>query len=396
MFIRKLEMVNNLISERKSFNNKQYRQYSLGVLGSAILPLLAIGMINYVIDPYGLFQTPKIEKFNLLKPAQDDQTRLFKSVEIINLRPQRVLLGSSRAILGLDPSHGAFNDNLVTYNLGLTGPNIRDIRQYFEHSLTNQPDIKQVVLSLDFFMFKQPDTLPGKPDNNILGKQQIPIGELVRLILSLDSLKSSQKTLEDNLKSNLTEPYYFDGMRRDTYSSKDKMKDFQSQILNYFNSFYKDYRLSSELLQELKDIIALCRKKNIDLQVFISPIHATQMEAIERAGLWKNFENWKREVNKITSFWDFATYNSVTNEPIKNSMKNFHDSAHYTKRVGDLVLNRIFSYQLEKVPRDFGVFVSSQNLEYNLNQFYLNKRKWEQANPQYVKMVNGIYQQSKP
>jgi hypothetical protein len=146
-------------------------------------------------------------------------------VEIIQLKPQRVFLGSSRTILGLDPAHGAFRDNLVTYNAGLTGPNMDDIKAYFDHALLNQRDLKEVVLALDFFMFKDADLPSSRTDNQILGKTQIPPLELVRLTLSLDTLASSEKTLEDNLKSDSSEPYYFYGMRRasETPDKKDKI-----------------------------------------------------------------------------------------------------------------------------------------------------------------------------
>ena len=390
--------VNKLISADKSKSrNQQYRRFSLGLLGAALVPLFTVGLINCLIDPYGIVKTPALRKFNLLKPVQDDQTRLVKPVEIIQLKPQRVFLGSSRTILGLNPAHGAFRDNLVTYNAGLTGPNLDDIKAYFDHALLNQRDLKEVVLALDFFMFKDADLSSSRTDNQILGKTQIPPLELVRLTLSLDTLASSEKTLEDNLKSDSSETYYFYGMRRAsaTPDKKDKIDSFKHQINNYLNTFYKDYQLSPNSFQKLQEIIEICRQKNINLKVLVSPIHATQMQTIEAAGLWDDFENWKREVSKITPFFDFATYNQITTEPISNTMKNFSDSAHYTKRVGDLVLNRVFNYRESEVPRDFGVYVSYQNIESHLETVRKNKNIWVKKTPQEVEIVNNIYQQIK-
>lgn len=377
---------------------KRYRRFNASLLGIALFPVFTVGLINYIVDPYGIFKTPTRLGFNLLKPSQDDQTRLFKAVEITQVKPRRLLLGSSRAILGLNPAHEVFRDDLVTYNLGLTGPNIKDIRQYFEHSLINQPDIEQVILSLDFFTFNSPNAKTENSDNSILGKRQIPLGEFVRLTLSLDTLKSSEKTLEDNRTSKLTEPYYFYGMRRDTYNSqkKDRMNAFRYQLGNYLRTFYKDYQLAPESLQELEKIIALAKERNIDLKVFISPIHATQMETIDRAGLWEKFETWKREVSKITPVWDFATFNRITEEPIANNMKNFHDSAHYTKEVGDSVLDRVFSYPLEKVPPDFGNLITPQNIESHLQQIRDRREEWRKSHPEERQLVLDIARKTQP
>ena len=76
-------------------------------------------------------------------------------------------------------------------------------------------------------------------------------------------------------------------------------------------------------------------------------------------------------------------------------MKNFSDSAHYTKRVGDLVLNRVFNYRGSEVAKDFGVYVNYQNIESHLETIRKNKDIWGKKTPQEVKIVNGIYQQIK-
>jgi hypothetical protein len=76
-------------------------------------------------------------------------------------------------------------------------------------------------------------------------------------------------------------------------------------------------------------------------------------------------------------------------------MKNFSDSAHYTKTVGDLVLNRVFNYRESEVPKDFGVYVNYQNIESHLETISTNKNIWVKKTPQEVKIVNNIYQQTK-
>jgi hypothetical protein len=373
---------------------QKYRHFNLALLATALAPVFLVGLVNYVADPYGVFKTPTRRGFNLLKPVQDDQVRLFKPAEVIYLEPQRVFLGSSRIIRSLDPEHPVFDDNLVTYNLGLTSPNLTEIRELLEHSIRNQTELKQVILSLDFFMFKTPRKPPSRIDNDFLGKTQIPPLEFLRLALSLDTLKASQKTFADNQKSSFTQSYYNLGMRRDSYASdkQSKLDAFAYQIDNYFNNFYKDFQLDPQAFQEVQKILELCKQKNIDLQVIVAPIHATQLQAIEQAGLWTQFMQWKKQLSQMTPYWDFATYNPINNEPINEGMKNFHDSAHCTKEVGDLVLNRIFAYQDTNLPQDFGQLVSADNINNHLTQINLSKDLWVKNNPTERNLVKNIYQ----
>ena len=153
---------------------------------------------------------------------------------------------------------------------------------------------------------------------------------------------------------------------------------------------YANYSLSSERFNNLQTIVDICQANNIDLKIFISPTHATQYEAIAVSELWLTFEQWKREVVEITPVWDFGTYNSITTEPISDNMVNYIDNSHYSEHTGNLVLNKILSYNVETVPKDFGVFINSNNIESHLKQMKIDRQQWKQDNPQEVKLVDTI------
>ena len=103
------------------------------------------------------------------------------------------------------------------------------------------------------------------------------------------------------------------------------------------------------------------------MQVFtplsVKQKQTTQYEAIEVAGLWSTFEEWKREVTKITPVWDFSGYNSVTIEPIGDRMNNYLNSSHYSTETGTLILNRILSFQPQTIPDNFSVYLTPENIE---------------------------------
>lgn len=126
------------------------------------------------------------------------------------------------------------------------------------------------------------------------------------------------------------------------------------------------------------------------MKIFISPSHAAQMEAIRIVGLWQEFEQWKRELSKMAPVWDFSGYNSITSEPVSNGMKNYLDSSHYRKNVGDLVINCLFSYQEEKVPADFGTLITPANVEAHLTKIRADREVWAEKNLHIVNLVQDL------
>lgn len=204
---------------------------------------------------------------------------------------------------------------------------------------------------------------------------------MINTSLSLNALQASLITIyanqEINFKVQVEE------------STNQKFKRWLTNFLN-FEGFYKSYSLSQKQLDSLKTVINLCQQHNIKYYIFISPTHVTQYEAIDRAGLWSTFEQWKREVANITPIWDFSGYNSVTTEAISESMTNYIDNSHYSKYTGKLVLNKMFNYEADVIPQDFGILLNLNNLESHLNEIKLNREKWRKSNFQEFELVKKV------
>jgi hypothetical protein len=375
-----------------------YRRFNWIFLAVAFLPVLAIGLFNLVIDPYGMIDSPTFVGINRLKVEQANHVRLFKAIDIIRFKPKTILLGSSTTMLGLTPNHPALLDRKNAYNLGILGGNMYELRRYLHHVITNQPQLKQVVIGLDFYMLNglrknAPDFTEG-----ILDKTLIPLQNVLDVIFSVQVFASSKRTIAANIEEPEVIPYFFKGQSRERVFTNDSMKNitmierFTMMIKNYFTDpgYYKSYLLSQNFLNEFKTMIHLCQQHHIDLKLFISPVHATQLEAIHVAGLWSDLEQSKREITKIIPVWDFSDYNSITTEPISNDMKNFIDGVHYRQEVGDLVLNRLFHYREETVPQDFGVWMTQANIESHIAAIRKEREIWVENNPDLVKLVQAV------
>ena len=87
-----------------------HRPYSvfLGVLSSLIvLPVLLVGFFNVLVDPYYVFGSPDIAGINEVRPFYEFQVTKAKPYQVRRMSPYGVFLGSSRAEVGLSPSHPA-------------------------------------------------------------------------------------------------------------------------------------------------------------------------------------------------------------------------------------------------------------------------------------------------
>ena len=375
---------------------KIYKRFNIAFLAFTLPSLLSLGLFNIAIDPYGVFNSPEILRLNSLKPKQFLNVRLFKAIKITQIKPKTLLLGSSRTDLGLNPQHPSLASKQPAYNLGLVGPNIYEIKRYFEHTLKNQPELETVVLGIDLFMFNEHKQNAIDFAESRLEKENVTWSDLLNMTLSTNAIEASVETIKSSNNSDAYYLYHPHGLRY-VYQNKPHQsprKRFKGSLYGLFNSneYYHNYKLSAKFLQDFKDIVAICEQRNIELKVFISPSHASQWESLYISGLWEVFEQWKRELVKITPIWDFSGYNTITTELIGKEMKNYWDSSHYRQEVGDLVLDRLFNTPENKVPSDFGILVTNNKIESHLANIRTERELWVKNHPEIVDFINASIQ----
>ncbi len=355
-------------SEKILRNRKKYRRYNWIFLLSAFLPIVGVGVFNIIIDPYDVFNTPNFLGINHSKPRKDNSDRLFKATDVIRIKPVTVFMGSSRTKRAIDPNYLALKNYKLADNLALTKGNFYELRRYLEHAIANQKELDLVVIGLDLFMFNSLMGTRQSFSEQRLEKKYLLLEDLINITFSLDALFASQETVIDsnkNLPNNI-----FDGengfipyLNVDPKKTKSR---FEKIMGNYYVGYHITYQLSTQLLDEFKKVVDLCQQNQIKLISYISPAHATQWEIIKSSGQWSTFEEWKPKVVEISDVFDFSGYNSITSEPIQNEMENYTENSHYTPKVGNLILNRLLSYQEEEVPEDFGILINSENIESHL------------------------------
>jgi hypothetical protein len=379
-------------SSERSGRQRSCRRWTLRLLCCCLLLSAAAALFNLVVDPFGLYRWVDIEGFNANKYQATKHTRMVKAYRLQQLRPRALALGSSRTEIGIDPEHPAWSARPV-FNLAVGGATIREARMLLEFACRQSPP-QQVVLGLDFFMFNA----HRSADEASVPAARGTLDQLAETVFSAAALQASIATLRT--QDPLEDPGYLpNGQIVWTYDLAKVRRygmheAFVRNVRKYLGNHYfppPDRRFSLvgeeggyQPLAEFARVLRLARQQQIDLRLFISPVHAWQLLTIDEAGLWPLFEAWQRGLAAALEqdrrehpaqppfvLWDFSGFNPVTTETLPapgdrtTLMRYYWESSHYRKEAGDLVLSRVLAAG-PPAPADFGVPLDGGNVERQL------------------------------
>jgi hypothetical protein len=392
---------------------RQFTRYLRCLALVTLCLILLITGFNWFINPYNIYNSPKIAGFNATKPLFAQHLRMAKAYAVRSIKPSAVVLGTSSAEAGIDPSHAGWTNNPV-YNLGLSGANIYEITRYMQHA-NRKHQLKQIVLMLDFFSFNI-----NKQNRSDFNESRLSVsydGQAQLLFNGEDTIAplASYNALLDSVKTVIHQKdegsiYLDNGMLKDRNSLIENgyHASFVIAEESYMTSAYVpgqyDFANSDtgrSSFDYYRKILQIAYQDNIDLRIAISPSHIRQWEVVSAIGLWPRFEEWKRTLVKINEdeaaqggespfpLWDFAVYNEFTTETvpppgdIQTKMRWHWDPSHYKKELGNLILDRIFYLQApEGVSyRELGMLLNSGNIEEHLQKIRSDQRYYHDTHP---------------
>ena len=360
-----------------------------------LLVLFLSSIVNFVVDPYGIYKT----SFFPNKPREATQARLMKSFELENIKPSSIVIGTSRADLGIDPEHMYFEK--PSYNSSIPGASIYEIKFYVEKAI-KLGNLKQILFVADWRMFN--DMLKKVDDfesyfNNF---------NKLKFLLNIQSLEDSYFTIKNQASKSM---YLNNGLLEDKHMSThvknsgghlalmNKDDSFYYSIFPKSNNFYQGTIRSS--FDDFKDILEMCYKNNIKLEIIFGPSHIRQWEAFNYYHNIDIFYKWKKDVvlavNHVAKeknknpfkVYDFSVYHDFTAEKVPTdpnvTMKYHWESSHYKKELGNIVLDRLLGISPYK---DFGVELNTNNIDDHINKLKNDRNKFMDVY-QYRKEVFG-------
>jgi hypothetical protein len=373
-----------------------------------------LAAFNVVMDPYMLFHVPRMAGFNAHKPAVDTQQKMMKAYEVLQIKPNTLVLGSSRAALGVDGQSPAWpaRDRPI-YNLALTAGGPYVAHRYLQDVLWRQ-HISLVVFGLEFEYFLTPTFVEAtgrefesrlivKPDGSVNDDESRQrLRDRFRAALSFDALTDSAVTLAANFKGESSD------LLAGNWNWKPRviaeMGSFPIFALAdvFWIRWYPGRQRDPRVMADVKAILDLCESHGTRVILFISPSHADHLEILDLAGHWHAFEEWKRGLAALTAkyrdtngrsgvtLWDFSGYDSYSTERVPTDRHVLHwflDPAHYTKALGDVIVNRIFG----EAGTQFGVLLTPETIEPHLAAIREQQRLYRERHQADAGRVRDLY-----
>ncbi|WNK01317.1 hypothetical protein L2D14_07770 [Thalassospiraceae bacterium LMO-JJ14] len=396
------------------------RKYTGIFLGLAFGLYVLIGAFNFVVDPFGLFPGPEIEGFNAIKADVDKHVRMVKAYQVRAHPPAGIVVGSSRALLGVPPDDPAWPDDArPVYNLSLYGGYLYEAMRYFQHALA-LGTVKHALLSLDLWMFDRDwVTRPGFDEArflvNIDGTPNTPdVLEPLRTLFAWDTLRSSIRTIARQGRDDIMVQHADGSSWWRSDAAWLRTKGSHRQQFGYMEHMFGTEAWQPERerrwnitdpgdptspVQMVRQMVRDAYAHGVDLRIVISPSHARIWEVLYAGGMWQTWEDWKRALLQITleeaeregkppyPLWDFSGYNSITTEEIpydSSPMRWYTDGSHFKPAVGRLMLKRIYAKPSQALPEDFGRLLTPETIAPALAGIRANRTRYAETHPEEV------------
>ncbi|SFC37438.1 hypothetical protein [Clostridium uliginosum] len=323
--------------------NKKRKFFYLCICFITIL-IASVCFFNYKLDPYGIWKTSF--EYQVLEPNKN-----YVKTQFVLNNPEKYdsfIFGSSRV--------GHIETNLLhdgkyynmTYSEGMQSEWLATIKTF----INNGVKMKNIILGIDDFSFTM------DPKNSTADLLRIPYQKLdYKEKFNKYILRNPMDTYNLNTIRALMDGYHDFTTNDDiletgvTSGGDDEiLSDIEKHVNDpSFNNPCDNFQLNriSESIDEISEIISLCKDNNINLYIFFNPLNKVTYESNKEIT-----EEAKKQLQKITSYWDFSGYNDITTN-------NFYwyETSHYRNIVGKMIMEKMFNVELGvDVPNNFGEY----------------------------------------
>jgi hypothetical protein len=347
--------------------------YLRWMLVTVALTISVTGAFNVLMDPMGVFPSPRIAGVNAVKPFLDHHRELTRYQGALRICPDTGIFGNSRAGIGLDPDSPAFAAaGLSAFNHAVPGTGGRTIYQQILWLQAKGCLPGTALLGVDFFDFfggSVPRPLPTlathpapRRDAQLLAESVFSTSGLVDSVSMLWMQRAKYPSILTERGFNPLLSYIPEIETGGHYAL------FRQRATENVRSWTRKPRqLRPEDGAESDDELMLEASINrllasgSTVHIIIYPYHAQFRMLMERLGMGDLFSAWKRRVlasaerlssqGGTISVWDFSGISEETLEPIparsdrRTHLRYYWEAGHFKKELGDKLLARILGQE---------------------------------------------------
>ena len=315
----------------------------------SVLFIFMVGMVNYIVNPFLIFQQSALNDSFTYKPEAATRVRTFKKYQAAQQDFNVLIVGNSRVEMGLDPDSPYF-ENKHVYNVGVPGLSV-PAQIAYANNVIKSNNIETLYVGVDFVDFIslgvsnfQAFTLGDKKKDDYLSAT-----------FSLDALNASVMTVLSQNKYASTRTYkgfnpaydYIPILRNEGQSvlTTQKLSSLAKQIED--KRFYRAGMMANKNspINTLEKAISQWKVSGKKVVLFINPYQDIYYDTLAKEGLSKDLDEWRSIIEKVATntnsyFYDFTelgiSHSNLLNS--KNELEYFWEPAHYKKELGEKML----------------------------------------------------------
>jgi hypothetical protein len=325
-----------------------------------------------IVDPYDQYRLVVRPGFNLVKPGLARYQNELKLAKVAGMRPDVLILGHSRAEVGLDPEAAALaRQGLSAYNLAIPGSGIANARQQMEYLLQNGIRPKVIILGMEFLDFMQAPSsvdVPGALNHSSVASPSVnPWFWHFDTLFSLASVGDAVRTLliQDNPEVETITSRGFNPLKQ--YHAMARNEGYYSLFQQRAQENTRVYlkkssgSLALDDFAHLQAILDIAGEWGSEVKLIIYPYHAQILVLFEETGLWPAFEDWKKVLAKELvvarnrhpraniALFDFSGYGNYNCEKIPargdraSTTEWYWEAGHFKGELGAVLLESVLS-----------------------------------------------------
>ncbi len=334
----------------------------------SLMSIIPLASYNYIIDPYGIFHNSSLNLW--YEPGYEPNQHYAKMRHLINDKHSwdSYLFGSSRV--------GKINPDVIpnghyynmNYSEGILGEHLDDIKVLLKKGIS----VKNVIIGLDNDSY----TIRPEDHRGQILRHSYDISDFKRILFQIKYLffglrdnsgrhaipKKDAFLINFNIMGNgLQNLEKVDqNIERDSELHIRNIRFHKANIIP-FDKASEDYymKLMEDTIKNITEIIKLSREYHFNLHFFINPTHKL---FYLRANPY-HFLLFKEKLAQVTDYWDFSGFNTIT-----TNNYYYYETSHYRTIVGDLIICRMINCTNLNVPKDFGVFITKQNVSQHIQK----------------------------
>ena len=283
-------------------------------------PLLFIGLMVGLLDPFGMWRGQKNEQDPHDLIAYQLNAPLWKSVAFREKPCSRILLGDSRMEALSDSQMRAVTGERW-FNFAFGGASMQEMVQSFWFA-NQHAKLEEVVLGINLGRYNGRQILDRCSEaHGLFGNPHL-------YLINRSVLKGSFYRFQEIIRG---EPI------RLARPTVDRETFWQHQLDYLARTLYQEYSYPETAYVQLSEIVSYCQKENIRLRFVILPTHVDLQEKLLEYGREKDLEQMRDDLKKLGQLHDFHRADSLTINP-----DLYKDPFHFKPSVGEKLIRRLF------------------------------------------------------